>query len=390
MKILISGGGIGGCTLAYFLKQYGFTPVVVEVVPEFKRIGYLLALNLQIGQQIAQRMGLLEELKRFEVPLTKNRWYDMHGRLLKQFELDSETNATVNGLFINRADLHLTLYDAVKNDVEFRFGEEIASIAQNETIVEVTFTNGQEEMFDLVIGADGIHSKTRQLVFGKGFEKYLGQAYFAFIIPDRTETPVAGERELISIRGNGFWIAYALHSTKKSQGKSEVGGYIFHEAQPFVALPPKDRHSYMIEHYGKYDKNFLHLLETLTEDDFIFHGDMTQIIMPVWHKDRVCLIGDAAYCPTAASGVGASMAMAGAYILAKRLSESHDYQKVFAAYDAHLRPYMTKIQASADTAAEFVAGRSIVPYGLINALIRLVPVSFLFRVHSHAVEVPLP
>src|SRR5262245_15060013 len=257
-NILISGGGIAGCTLAYFLKQYGFTPVVVESAPEFKRIGYLLGLNLQIGQQVAERMGLLEELNRFEVPLTKNIWYDMYGRLLKKYELDSKTHTAVTGILINRADLHLALYGAVKNDVEFRFGDEIASIAQQEKHVEVAFASGNQEAFDLVISADGVHSRTRELVFGKGFEKYLGKAYFAFIVPKRTNTPVVRERELIGIRGNGFWIGYGLHSSDASE-EPEVGGYVFYEAQPFVALPPKDRCSYMIEHYGKYNKNFLHL-----------------------------------------------------------------------------------------------------------------------------------
>ena len=83
------------------------------------------------------------------------------------------------------------------------------------------------------------------------------------------------------------------------------------------------------------------------------------------------------------------MAMAGAYVLAKRLLEFEDYQEAFTAYEAHLRPYITKIQEVAILAAKFVAGKSLLPYGVINSFIRLVPISLLFNIHSHAVEVPL-
>ena len=116
----------------------------------------------------------------------------------------------------------------VKDDVEFRFGDELTSIQQQENNVEVSFTSGKKEAFDLVVGADGVHSKTRELVFGKGFEKDLDKAYFAFIVPDRTKTSIARERELIGIKGDGFWIAYDIQPTEES----EIGGYIFREAKP--------------------------------------------------------------------------------------------------------------------------------------------------------------
>lgn len=383
-KILVSGGGIGGLALAYWLKKYGFDPVVVEYAPEFKRIGYLLALNLQIGQVVAKKMKILEKLKMFEAPLTNTIMYDMDEHLIMNVHATPKLHAENTGIMLNRADLHATLYDLIKSDVEVRFGEEMVSIAQDEGGASVTFTGGKTETFDLMIGADGVHSKTRELVFGKGFEKNIGAAYFAFIIPNRLGAPIAGERELIMIRGKEFVLAY--HAI----GESEIGGYVFHQAEPFVALPPKDRHSYMIEQYGKYNKNFLRILESITDTDHIFHDAFTQVIMPSWHKGRVCLMGDAAHCPTPASSMGASIAMASGYILAKKLSEVEDHKKAFSDYDAYVRPYVLKTQKLAIIASNFIMGKTIIPYGAVNALLKLFPIALITKIHTHKFEMPLP
>lgn len=387
-KILISGGGIAGCTLAYFLKQTGFTVTVVESAPEFKHIGYLLALNKQIGQKVAEKMGILETLRKFEALLTNNIFFDENGKLVMRVDVTPELHNDNSGLMLNRADLHLTLYDTVKNDVEFRFGNEITKIAQDEYGVDVTFSDNSKDRFDQVIGADGVNSKTRKLVFGEGFEKYLNVAYFAFIAPNRTKEPIAGEHDLMMMRGRDFLLAY--HAI----GNAEVGGYVFHAEKPYRAESLKERRAIMIKEYGKYDPKFLRILETLTDADPIFHGSFTQIVMPEWHKGRVCLIGDAAHCPTPASGTGASLAMAGAYVLATKLAAENDYKKAFADYDAYVRPYAAKAQKSALTPVKLISGQSPLAYRLTNAFLRLLPESvltfILTKVHSHKLEMPLP
>jgi 2-polyprenyl-6-methoxyphenol hydroxylase-like FAD-dependent oxidoreductase len=388
-RILISGGGIGGITLAYFLRQYGFTPVIVDSAPEFKHVGYLLALNEQIGQKVAAKMGILETLKRFEVPLTNNVIHDTDGRLIMHVDvtLTPEIHNENTGIMLNRADLHLTLYDTVKNDVEFRFGKEISKITQDEHGVDVVFSDDSKDRFDLVIGADGVNSRTRKLIFGEGFEKYLDVAYSAFIVPNRTKELIAGEHDLMMVRGENFLLAY------HALGDAEIGGYVFHHEAPYRAESPKERRSTMIKEYGKFDPKFLRVLETLTDEDPIFHGSFTQIVMPEWYKDRVCLIGDAAHCPTPASGTGATLAMAGAYVLAKKLSEVEDHKSAFAEYEASVRPYAEKAQKAADGPVRLIAGKSALPYRFINALLRALPASvltFIFtKVHNHKLEMPL-
>ena len=382
-KILISGGGIGGCTLAYFLQKNGFSPVVIDSAPVFRRIGYLLALNAQIGQKVAQKMELLGSLKEFEVPLTNNVMYDTHGRQLLRFELDRKTLNERVGLMLNRADLHLALYSLIKDAVEFRMGQAIASATPADDSVEVTFTNGQQENFGVVIGADGIHSKVRQVCFGQGFESFMGYAYFAFMVPDPATAAQLEEHTLKIIRGDGFTIGY--HRLKND----EIGAYLFHKEKTVEKIHPAGSRDHMLTQYGRYDATFKAILEGMKEKESVFHDAFTQIVMPSWHKGRVCLIGDAAFCPTPASGVGASMAMAAAYIVAKNLTE-FDHERAFADYDAYMRPYIKKAQSSAARMLLLAAGGSIGSYEFTNFLLRLIPGGFVGQLHSHAIEMPLP
>lgn len=383
-KILISGGGIAGCTLAYFLHKYGFTPVVTEETSEFKRRGYMLALNAQIGQKVAEKMGILEQLKQFEVPITNNLMYDIWGKSLINFSLDHKTLNERVGLMLNRADLHTTLYNSVKSDVEFQMGQEVTAINSAENGLEVTLNNKKKETYDLVIGADGIHSKTRELTFGKGFNRHMGYAYFAFMTSNRKIAKQLGEKDLKIVRGDGFVIAYLRLKN------DEVGAYVFHKEKRLAHVSPSERRDYVLKKYGKYDQIFQSILQGMKPDEYIFHDGFIQIVMPTWYKNRVCLIGDAAFCPTPASGVGASMAMAAAYIVAKNLSENEDYDKAFLKYESYMRPYINKAQSSASQMLLLAAGGSIISYEFTNFLLRLIPGDLVGRLHSHAIEMPLP
>lgn len=383
-KILISGGGIAGCSLALLLREKGFQPVVIDNAPEFKRIGYLLALNAQIGQKAAEKMGLLDTLRQFEVPLTRSTLLDTYGKTITSFEVDYAIHNQRVGMMMNRADLHETLYGAIRDKVVFRFGESIASLVDTGKEVSVVFTSGRKETFDLVIGADGVHSHTRTLVFGEGFEVPLGQAYFAFTTPNHLGKPVAAPNEAIAVRAQGFTLAY--HMLKNN----EIGGYIFHDEATGELLSPKERKAFMIQAYAPASDTFRRIVETMPDDTPVFHDGFTQVVMPQWNKGRVCLLGDAASCPTPASGVGASLAMAGAYVLAKYIGEYDSHEKAFAEYDAYVRPTVKKAHKMAQSQAGLASGKSFISYGFTNAILRLLPVSLVSRIHSHEISMTLP
>lgn len=343
----------------------------------------MLALNKQIGQKVAAKMGLLGKLREFEVSPTKMVMYDISGKELLRFDTNRKDQNERVGLMLNRADLHATLYNGVKDDVQFQMGQEIVAITEEEFGLEVTFNNKRKEMYDLVIGADGIHSKTRELIFGRGYGRHMGYAYFAFMTQSREMAMRLGEHDLKTVRGDGFVIAY--HRLKND----EVGAYVFHKEKKLEHVAPTERRDYILKKYGKYDQNFRNVLEGMKADDYIFHDGFTQIVIPAWYKDRVCLIGDAAFCPTPASGVGASMAMAAAYIVAKNLSEAADYTKAFLEYDNYMRPFINKAQSSACRMLLLAAGGSIISYEFTNFLLRLLPGGLVGRLHSHKLEMPL-
>ena len=343
MKILISGGGIAGCVLGYFLKKYGFDPIIIESNPEFKETGCMITFNRQLGQEIVKKMDVFDEVMQLKIPYTKVRWNHNIGQSYKPYEF---TPTNDQSIFINRAELHSVLYSKVKANVEFRFDQQIKTIKQGSKNVAVTFSKGNQETYDLIIAAEGVNSKTRELVFGNQYKKYLGQEFFAFSIPVRKESVITKERKLDCVFNKGLLMSYGIQSAKHKM----VGGYLFHEAQPFVPIKPSLRYLYMLEHFGNDNKNFKLILDTLTNNDYIFHGQITQIVMPTWHANRVCLVGDTAYCVSPTSNVGATLAMAGAYELAKQLSQfsaTKDYQKAFQNYELHMRPSIEHIQKRA-------------------------------------------
>jgi 2-polyprenyl-6-methoxyphenol hydroxylase-like FAD-dependent oxidoreductase len=383
MKILIVGGGIAGCTLAFWLKKYGFSPVIVETAPEFKRIGYLLGLR-ETGIDVMRRMELLDNLKKHEIIFKTGSWYDIYGKKIKEFDM-TEVLFEVAGLAVNRADLHNVLYDAVKENVPFRMGKTIVNIEEKTNAVCVTFSDSTKEIFDIVIGADGFHSTVRDLVFGKEHTYFLGQAFFAFIVKNRLQKQVIKPHDSRNIRGRDFFLSYGIYS----KDESEIGSYIIHRAKPYIAINQKERRQYMLDNYGKYDEGFRKILESMNDNDFIYHGDLSQVRMQTWHKGRVCLIGDASYCLTLASGLGASMAMAGAYLLAKSLRNHDTYKDAFDAYEQSLRPDITKLQAFGVHMAKFITGQNILPYPVLNTVLRVAPQMLITKMLLRQSEKPI-
>ncbi len=379
-KILIVGGGIAGCTLAFFLKKYGFSPTIVEEAPAFKRLGFLIDLR-RVGLHVASKMGLREKLETLAIPMKWATWMDIHGKVITRFDME-KTFKQYDGLPINRGDLHLTLYDSVKKDVTFRFGQTVTSITQDADNVHVVFSNDETDTFDILIGAEGFHSDIRTNVFGEGFEKYLGQSFFAFIIPNRLGRSLTKKDEVINIRGPEFFLTYGMFSPDRL----EVGSYLIQREKVYAEIPVQKRREYLLKHYGNYDQIYRDVLESIKKDEYIYQGDLSQVVMPTWHKGRVCLLGDAAYSLTLATGMGASMAMAGAYILANELKEKSQYADAFSSYEKQLRKEIERLQAFGQRNAKFVTGETVIPYALMNTFLRIIPSELIARYIIHPTE----
>lgn len=370
-RILISGGGIAGLTCAYWLHQYGHQPVVIEKANQVRKDGYLIDFA-GTGWDVARRMGLVPQLQQKELPVPAVLFKNRQGKTAASFDLDTLKKAlSITGKYmaLNRSDLEEVLYDAIKNDVEVRFGCSLDHVEQSSEAVTVTFSNGRRETFDLLIGADGIHSNTRDLVFANEslFAKYLGYQVATCVLPN---PQLALEDGLITYNEPHRQAnVYRLN-------ESELMAYFIYKADDPGYVPQAKRQIMLQTQFAGAGWLVPDLLQQLSTETPIFMDSVTQIVLPTWHNGRIALIGDAAYCLTLISGQGASMAMGGAYFLAEALANSPDYQTAFIRYENQLRPHIEETQTKAQRfAPRFVPG-STLHIWFNNLIVRFMNLSF--------------
>jgi len=339
--VLISGGGIAGLTLGILLKEAGFEPLVIEREPGLRVEGYMMDF-FGSGWDVAERMGLVLKLRTIHYPIDSLQFVDDRGEAYVSVPIDVVRRALGGKyVYLRRSDLEHILYErAVASGVAIRFSSSIAALAQDETKVNVTFEDGADAPFDLVFGADGVHSKVRTLVFGDEhqFDHFLGAYVAAFHLKD-----------------HGFDLDRAL---KLYEETDHVGAfypldetrmdatYVFRHNE--VHVPHERRLDLTREEFKGAGWILEQALNGYEGPAPIFFDSMTQIVMPHWHQGRVALLGDACGCLTLLAGQGSHMAMAGAYVLAQELKQHNgDYSAAFAAYQALLKPAVDKRQQDA-------------------------------------------
>lgn len=346
MRVLISGGGIAGLTLAYFLHQHGLTPVVIERASGPRQEGYAIDF-FGLGYEIAERMNLIDRLADQQIPFDVLAYVNAQGKLLAKLDMALVQKIT-NGKYLGlmHGTLEEALYEALAGAVEVRFGCELLRVVQGRGTVEVTFNDGTSEAFDLLIGADGVHSATRALVFGPEdpFRRYLGYTIAGYPLVDRYSIGRAWKMYLEPGR-----LAAALCTTKADE---ILTFFLYRSASP-EHLPREQRLSRLREVFAGMGWLTQQLLSDVNPSANVFMDAVIQIQMPSWHQGRVVLVGDACGCPTLLSGHGASLAMAGAYLLAEALHEAAIYQEAFQRYEQQLRPYVQAQQKQARGFARF-------------------------------------
>ncbi|HZU47060.1 MAG TPA: FAD-binding domain, partial [Mycobacterium sp.] len=322
MRVAIVGAGIAGPTLAYWLWRYGHEPTLIEKAPRPRTGGYAVDF-WGGGYAVAERMGLIDELHSVGYAVQDVRLVDRKSRKAGGFSVDSFRRA-VDGRFVTvaRGDLAAIIYRCIHRHVETLFGETVSAIAQDDSGVQVTFERGWRRMFDLVIGADGIHSPVRRLVFGPeaAFEAGLGYRVAAF------------EVQGYQPRDELVYVAY------NTPGRM-VGRFAMREDRTlFLFIFAADRMS------GPEPQNLAEVRNTL-RDVFgdagwecaeilreldciadVYFDRVSQIAMDRWSQGRVALIGDAAAAVSLLAGEGAGLAMVQAYILAGEINRARaDY-----------------------------------------------------------------
>lgn len=339
-RVLISGGGIAGLALGFWLKRIGIEPVIIERVPQFEALGHYIALKGN-GVEVIRQMGLESACRAREVRFERALMLTAQGKLLRsgsRAEFDHNLGGYI--LFL-RADLQAVLFEAVQDKVEIRYGTEIAAVHDQGTRVEVTLSTGEKETVDLVFGADGIHSRTRQLVFGEDYIHPLGGHYIALTVDFAHGLPPNNVR---SYFGQGQSVHLFLTSPQR------VSAVVYHGAGG-LTIASKDgsaMKAFLLDAYRDFAAEVRAVFEALDERAFVFADTIGQVRLPSIIKGRVALLGDAAHCPTFMSGMGSSLALQGARALALQLEQRpNDPASALLAYQTAITPIAERYQASA-------------------------------------------
>ncbi len=346
-NILISGAGIAGLTLAYWLKKYGFNPTIVENSPKLREGGYVIDFFGK-GFDVAEKMGIVSDIETVDIKIPEITFVDKNSKRkggLNAFQLRRLMHNRAYSLL--RSDLSNVIYKHLDKDIEFIFGDSISKIEQNATETTITFNSGKIRSFDLVVGADGLHSNVRTLIFGNElqFEKYYGYYTSSFTIENYLQNDnlflsynVPGKQAAIySLKENKLATFFLFTSLKKiSYAHHDIEAQKQILRNEFIAL----------------EWECPSLLSKLdTASDFYFDS-VSQIKMNHWSKDRVTLVGDACACPSLLSGQGSTLAMVASYVLAGELKEAQgNYKSAFINYENIFKPFIDNKQKIAQNFA---------------------------------------
>jgi 2-polyprenyl-6-methoxyphenol hydroxylase-like FAD-dependent oxidoreductase len=343
-SILISGAGIAGPALAYWLQHRGFEPVMVERAAHFREGGYMIDF-WGVGYDVAKRMNLIPQLRDVGYLIDRIKFVDERGHMRSGFDAKMLRRVLGNRFFsLPRGDLARAMFDAVADEIETIFGDSITAIQEDPDGLDVQFERGHARRFDLVAGCDGLHSAVRQIVWGqeKEFEKYLGYYCASFIT---TKYPHREEQAYTSYAEPGRQISrYAL------RGGRTAFLFIFAREQRLAQIPDLASAKALLRDTFKQDRweEVPEILRRLEACDDLYFDSVSQIRMSSWSRGRAALVGDAAYCPSLLAGEGSGFALAGGYLLAGELQRaSGDHLQAYRAYEERFRPFIERKQQSA-------------------------------------------
>lgn len=329
-KILISGAGIAGFTLAYWLKERGFSPTIIEKHPYVRGGGYKVDVR-GTALEVAKRMGVYQDLLEANVNLVCSKFVTSDQKVF-EFDGDILGHSSEGEIEINRWDLAQILSKKV-GEIEIIYGDSITNIDGK----MVHFEQMEPREFDIVVGADGQYSNVRRLVFGEdaAFLKRYGIQFCVFPIPNIFELE---RSEIVYFDKGKLATAYAVgnHSFACLAFKSEE-----------ETLPNDHLKAVFKNRFQGSDWEIPRLVSLMKVSDECYFNSIAQVRMPCWSQGRVVLIGDAAY---SCQAMGTSLAMVGAYILAREIKESNgNFTIAFDTYEKNMRKF---VEAAQDLAEE--------------------------------------
>jgi 2-polyprenyl-6-methoxyphenol hydroxylase-like FAD-dependent oxidoreductase len=334
MRVLVSGASVAGPSVALWLGRAGHDVTVVEIAPTLRQGGYAVDFRGEVFTTVLERMGVLDELRSLQTGGSAMRFVDESGRKLMRLPAEFAGGE----LEVLRADLSRVLYEHSRAQATYRFGDSIAALHEHADRVDVRFESGIEQTYDLVIGADGMHSVVRRLAWPREqvLEKHLGYYVAGWEVPNTLG--ISGDSLVYNVPGK----MASVSADGRDPGLAQTL-FVFKSPQLRYDRRDLDQQKAIVrEQFAGLGWHVPELLDALPAATELYFDSISRVRVDRWSTDRIVLLGDAGYGATFGA-LGTGTAVVGAYVLAGELAQA-DLRTAFDSYETRLRKSVSTTQ----------------------------------------------
>jgi 2-polyprenyl-6-methoxyphenol hydroxylase-like FAD-dependent oxidoreductase len=336
--VLISGASIAGPALAFELARYGFQPTIVERADALRLGGQNIDVH-GAGRRVVRHLGIEDAIRAATTGELGLRFVDAHDRTKAEFPAENvDINSFTKELEILRGDLASILYERTRKTTEYLFGNQITNLQDRGDRVTASFEHGAERTFDLVVAADGLGSRTRTFIIGDEPKIHPLNMYAIWFTIPRAASDTAWARWYHAPGSRSMLLR------PDNVGTTRVSLWFLSSPHGYERLSVDAQKTLIARIFADAGWEAPRVLAGLADAEDMYLDTVSQVMAPRWSNGRAALVGDAAYCPSPVSGMGANLALVGAYVLAGELARHTNHRDAFAAYEKLMRPYVDLAQ----------------------------------------------